>query len=276
MNEYHAVDVDAIVKKYIDDWNQQDVAGLLELMHPGAAYHDAFWAETCVGRELAQYFQDAMDEEPFWYEQVGDTISTRSGVVFRYAAYRCSELRNGEPDYYGAEVLVLKDGKILTVTDIYCSGDSANLEEVADLAERRHGLPSYTKGGLGALKTSRIKEGLAVSFEEEKVHLDPNITMTQLADRIGCTVDQLSTVIENHFRSGFSEFIDTQRIEYAKGLLEDDPDCSRVLDLVSSSAGFASTSEFTKRFLDIVGVTPEEFCRQEPQEKINQEGSSLH
>ena len=276
MNENQSVDVDTIVRKYIDAWNEQDVPGLLELMHPGAAYHDAFWAETCVGRELARYFRDAMDEEAFRYEQIGDTISTKSGVVFRYAAYECSESRNGEPEHYGAEVLVLKDGKILTVTDIYCSGDSANLVEVADLAERRHGLPSYTKSGLGALKTSRIKDGLSASFGEEKVHLDPNITMSQLANRIGCTLDQLSIVIKNYFQSEFSELIDAHRIEYAKELLENDPDCLRVLDLVSSSAGFASTSEFSKRFLDIVGVTPEEFCRQQSRQNLSRKGFSLH
>lgn len=275
MNEGHSVDVDMIVRKYIDAWNEQNVPRLLELMHPGAAYHDAFWAETCVGRELAQYFRDAMDEEAFWYEQIGDTISTKSGVVFRYAAYGCSESRNGEPEHYGAEILVLKDGKILTVTDIYCSADSANLVEVADLAERRHGLPSYTNSGLGALKTSRIKEGLAASFGEEKVHLDPNITMSQLANRIGCTLDQLSIVIKDYFQSEFSELIDAHRIEYAKGLLENDPDCWRVVDVVSNSAGFASASEFSKRFAEIVGVTPEVFCRQQQKKYISQEGSSL-
>ncbi len=270
------MDLDTFVKSYIDAWNRRDVAGLLELMHPGAAYHDAFWAETCVGRELEQYFQDAMDEEAFWYEQVGDTIITGSGVVFRYAAYHDRESTNGEPTHTGAEILVLTDGKILTVTDIYCSADPANLEEVADLAERRHGLPSYTKSGLGALKTSRIKDALTSSFKEEQVHLDPDITMAQLANRIGCTLDQLSIVVKSYFQSEFSELIDAHRIEYAKGLLENDPECWRVLDSVAGSSGFASTRQFTKRFVDIVGVTPEEFCRQRHQNDRSQKGPSLH
>ena len=59
------MDIDELVEKYINAWNRSDVSGLLDLMHPGAAYHDAFWAETCVGRDLALYFRDAMEEEPF-------------------------------------------------------------------------------------------------------------------------------------------------------------------------------------------------------------------
>ena len=270
------MDVDAIVTQYIDAWNRQDVAGLLELMHPGAAYYDAFWAETCVGRDLAQYLQDAMDEEPFWYEQIGNAIRTKSGVVFRYGAYQSSDLTNGEADHFGAEILVLVDGRILTVTDIYCSADSANLEEVAELAERRHGLPSHTKSGLGALKAARIKDGLSISFDKDHAYLDPSITMSALADKLGCTTEQLSIVIENQFKSEFSELLDAQRIEHAKGLLQNDPDFRRVLDRVSSSTGFLSTKEFSERFFEIVGVTPEDFCRQQQKENISREGSSLH
>ena len=270
------MDVDAIVKKYIDAWNQRDVAGILELMHAGAAYYDAVWAETCVGRELAQYLQDAMDEESFWYEQIGDAIRTERGVVFRYGAYQSSELTNGEAEHYGAEILVLTDGKILTVTDIYCSADSAYLEEVAKLAELRHGLPSHTKSGLGALKAARIKDALSISFDRDHAYLDPDITMSALADKIGCTLEQLSIVIENQFHSEFSALLDAQRIEHAKGLLQNDPDCWRVLDRVSSSTGFLSTKEFSERFVEIVGVTPEDFCRQQQKEYISREGSSLH
>lgn len=270
------MNTEEIVKKYIDAWNQQDVPGLLELMHPGAAYYDAFWAETCVGCDLAQYFQDAMHEEPYWYEQIGDTISTERGVAFRYCAHQGSGLRKGEPEHYGAEILVLQDGKILTVTDIYCSANSACLKEVAQLAERRHGLPSHTKNGLGALKKAQIKDGLSSSIEEDKVHLNPNITMSELAEKIGCTLDQLSIVIESQFQSDFGKFLDIQRIEYAKALLERDPDCWRVRDRASSFAGFTSAKKFSKRFVDIVGVTPEDFCRQPQQRKKSQEGSGLH
>ncbi len=269
------MDVDAIVKKYIDAWNKREVAGLLELMHPGAAYYDAFWAETCVGRDLAQYFQDAMDEESFWYEQIGSAIKTKRGVVFRYGAYQSAELTNGEAEHYGAEILVLTDGKILTVTDIYCSADSAYLEEVAELAERRHGLPSHTNSGLGALKAARIKDGLSISFKKDHVYLDPNITMSALADKLGCTIEQLSIVIENQFHAEFRDLLDAQRIDHAKGLLQNDPDGWRALDLVSSSAGFRSTKEFIERFAEIVGVTPKQFCRQQQMTHISQEDSSL-
>lgn len=270
------MDMDELVKKYVNAWNQFDVPGLLDLMHPGAAFYDAFWAETCVGCDLALYFRDAMEEEPFWFEVIGDTIPTENGVVFRFSAHHRSGSTMGEPVHFGAEILNVREGKILTVTSIYCSAEQSQLREVAELATQRHGLSSHTDSGLGALKKARIKDGLSVSFEEDKVYLDPDITMSQLADKIGCTLDQLSIVIENQFESDFKELLDAQRIEHAKGLLEIDPDCWPVLSRAASLAGFKSTTEFSRRFADIVGVTPVEFCDQQRQLKVPQDHSRLH
>ena len=253
--------MDGLVEKYIDAWNRLDVPGLLDLMHPGAAYYDAFWAETCLGRDLALYFQDAMKEEPFWYERIGDTIRTENGVTFRYSAHLLSGSTVGEPVHVGAEILNVRNGKILTVTDIYCSSDESQLEEVAKLATHRHGLPRHVNSGLGALKMARIRANLSVSLEEDKAYLDPDITMSQLAEKIGCKLDQLAIVIEKEFGTSAGEFLDTQRVEYSRELLQVIPDDSDALERVAMSSGFQSVTEFSKKFAEIVGVTPKDYCR---------------
>jgi len=270
------VNIDELVTKYIDAWNQRDVPGLLDLMHPGAAYYDAFWAETCVGRDLAQYFQDAMEEEPFWYSRVGDTITTENGVVFRYSAHQVAGSKIGEPIHFGAEILHVQNDKILTVTDIYCSSEEENLREVAELAVRRHGLPHHANSGFGALKMARIKAGLAVRLEEERDDLDPNITMSQLADRIGCTLSQLSVVIENQFGLGASDFLNVRRVNFSRELLRNLTEGTVNLEKVAASAGFRSVREFSKIFADTVGVTPEEFVSQQQQNDLSRDNSSLH
>jgi AraC-like DNA-binding protein len=244
-------------------------------MHAGAAYYDAFWMETCVGHNLKQYFQDAMDDEPFWYLQIGETIKTRNGVVFRYSAHCSADSIAGEPLYYGAEILEILDNKILTVTDMYCSPDRSNLIEIAELASKRHGLTSFANSGLGALKAARIKANLSVKNDKEQFYRDPDITISRLAEEIGCTLQQLSAVLESQFGASFGAFVDTRRVEYAKELLQHSSDDPDILEKVATSAGFRSLVEFRRTFGKVVGVTPATFFRQQQQKKLSDKDSSL-
>lgn len=257
-----------IVKHYVDAWNQRDVAGLLDQMHPGAAYYDAFWMETCVGNGLAQYLRDAMDEERFWYVQIGEVIVTENGVVLRYSAHDLDGSEIGDRLHYGAEILNIVDGKILTVTDMYCSSNRIDLLEVAKLAARRHGLTTTVNSGLGALKKARIKAGLSLSMHEDKIHLDPDLTIAQLAETVGCTLDQLRIVIESQFGADIVDFLDIRRVEYAKELLENNLDDPDIVEKVSSSVGFRSARQFRDKFADVVGVTPMVFCLKQKQKNL--------
>ncbi len=265
-----------IVKRYVDAWNQQDVSSLLDLMHAGAAYHDAFWMETCVGPDLAQYFRDTMQEEPFWYEQVGELIAEEQTVVFRYRALSRRGSGTGRQLYFGAEILNILDGKILTVTDVYCSPNRSDLKELAELAARRHGLATHVNYGLSAMKSARIKAGLLDSIEHEKAYLDPGVTIAELAAAIGCTIDQLQIVIERQFGSDFCELLDAKRVEYARELLERSPNDSNAVERAASSAGFKSVREFREKFAEIVGVTPTDFCARQRHQKDTEDNPRRH
>lgn len=270
------MDTDELVRKYIDAWNQLDVSALLELMHSGAAYYDAFWAESCVGRDLRQYFQDAVDEDPAWYEQVGDTIPTDSGVAFRYSAHQRTGSGISKPILYGAEILSIEAGKILTVTDIYCSPNPEDLQEVATLMSARHGLTNHVDSGLGALKEARIKAGLSASIQKEKIYLDPDISLSQLADKVGCTLQQLVAVIEHQFGSNLGNVLDVPRVEHAKGLLQLCGDSSTTMEHIATSSGFASVVEFERKFSEIVGVDPMEYRSRKQDSNHSNGNNQIH
>lgn len=208
-----------ISERYLAAWNRRDVAELLACMHKGAAYYDAFWMESCVGRELPQYFQDSFDEEPYRYEQLGDTIDTETGVVFRYSAHDRQDSNFVKPFFFGAEVLTLRDGLILTVSDFYCDPNRSNLVELARLASKRHGLPNHTKSGLGAKKALRLRQSLSSLLERAEVDSSSPLTASQLADQIGCTVSQLLTVIDAEYGTHFEEILDRNRTIYARDVL---------------------------------------------------------
>lgn len=267
---------DQLVRKYIDAWNRQNVAAVLDLMHPGAAYYDGFWMESCVGRDLEQYFQDSMKEEPFWYEKVGETIITDNGVAYRYSVHQPTASDIGDPIFFGAELLSIEHGKILTVTDLYCSPNVSQLKEIALLAANRHGLTRHANAGFGALKAARIKANLISSLVDEKVYLDPEITLSQLARKVGCTLDQLALTVKSHLGLDLEQLLDSRRIEHAKSLLTTTANGPEHLARVAAASGFASLRAFSAKFVEFVGVAPADYRRKVLPEYNSNADTRLH
>ncbi len=145
------MNLDKLVEQYVSAWNRKDTDDLLALMHEGVAYYNAFWMESSVGQDVTQYLRDRLDEEKYWYQQVGGVIVCDDGVAYRYNAHELKDAAIGRALFNGAEVLNIRDGKIITVTDIYCDPDPTALKEVAKLTARRHGLPKYVTSGLRAV-----------------------------------------------------------------------------------------------------------------------------
>lgn len=260
---------DQIIARYIDAWNRMDVDALLELMHPGAAYYDAFWMETCVGRNLRRYFRDTMNEEPYRFAQTGPSVRTDHGVAFRYSAYDRSGAETDVPIFQGAEVLTIVDDKILTITDVYCSPMESDLLELAAQTANRHGLARHLNDGLGALKESRIRTDLSESINDTRCYLDPAMTMSSLAELVGCPVDQLVAVIEKHFDITARDFIDYQRVQHAKEVLGNNADDPAILEKIESLAGFRSRQDFIRQFTALEGMTPVAFLQKKKRSRRN-------
>ncbi len=251
------MDKESLVEKYIAAWSRQSVTDLLALFHPGAAYYDAFWMETCVGKDLPKYFQDSFDEESEIFERVGDIIVTAHGVVFRYAAFTCP--KGAEPTYYGADVLTILRNKILTVSDHYCDPSRASLLELADLAASRHGQPSHTKGGVSAFKTALIKAELKKAIDVEKCFVDSTLNDVKLAELLDCSNDHLSQLIRRDYGTDIDSYLRQKRVEFAGELLLDKSSNAESIDGIAAAAGFRSAEEFRASFATETGMTPREF-----------------
>lgn len=211
--------LDELVRRYLDAWNRGDVAAILDLLHRGAAYYDALWMETCVGRHLARYMQEVLDEDEYRYEILGDPIVIDDGVIIRYAAFDRDDSETGQKRFEGAEVLTVRDGKILTISDYYCDPDPIVLKEVGKLAVLRHGLPSYVSAGHGAYKNVLVKNRLLEVISSSKISHDPELTVVDLAEQLGCTVDHLLTLVNAEFGTDIEEYVNRPGSTYAADLL---------------------------------------------------------
>ena len=94
----------------------------------------------------------------------------------------------------------------------------------------------------------------------EEAFLDPGLTLPRLAERVGCSVNHLSQVINAGYGVSFFDFLGRYRIGRAKRMLKEADDRAAVLK-VAFSVGFNSNSAFYSAFKKRVGMTPAEFRR---------------
>jgi AraC-like DNA-binding protein len=255
------MDVERLVDDYIKAWNRQDIAGLLQLMDKRTTYYDAYWMEYCVGRYLPRYLQHSFEEQSYSYKRIGDVLMVDDSAVYRYTAHEVTDSNIGPALFNGAEVLTFRDNKIVTVSDYYCNPDPTALEEVARLAVKRHGETRHAQSGLGALTASRFRGLLSdiMGQDQDQVYLNANLTQSQLASRVGCSVSQLSEIIDNEYGTNFHNFVDQHRARHARTLLlepSEDPD---FIDQVAVQSGFRSIESFNSKFRMLFGESPVDF-----------------
>jgi AraC-like DNA-binding protein len=104
-----------------------------------------------------------------------------------------------------------------------------------------------------------IAEKLVSLMNNEKVFKDMDVSLSDLAERIGVTRNQLSYVINTHFKENFCDFINRYRVEEVKRIL-DQPDGNKFNVLnVGMDAGFSSKTAFNVNFKQLTGMSPTEY-----------------
>jgi AraC-like DNA-binding protein len=98
-------------------------------------------------------------------------------------------------------------------------------------------------------------------MEEEKIYLQPDLTLPQLASALSCSVNHVSQAINAGFGMSFFDYLNQLRVREATRLLQTgDGDTPTVLN-VALQVGFNSTSTFYVAFKKVTGKTPAEFRR---------------
>jgi AraC-like DNA-binding protein len=95
-------------------------------------------------------------------------------------------------------------------------------------------------------------------LEKDKLYLNPELTIKDLADHIETTVKALSQVINQNFNKKFYDFINSYRCNEVKVILLNSSEKMTVIEAMYQS-GFNSKSSFNKEFKKLTGQTPTEF-----------------
>lgn len=254
-------DIDELIARYLDAWERADVPALMKLLHPQASYFDAFWVELCSGRDLGKYFAENFATETRRYVVTEEPIVTADGFIIRYHAFKKHDSDGKEPIFNGAEIVELRDGLIVSISDIYCDPEPQELIELAGILRNNQGDTHIAEIGLSARVSARIKRRLTELAENSTIYRDPLLTVTMLADRIGCTVMHLFHVLEVEKGTTFQKFVNERRVRHSTTLLSsaviDDADIERTAE----ECGFESADDYREAFRLTFSMSPEDYAR---------------
>ena len=105
---------------------------------------------------------------------------------------------------------------------------------------------------------------LAVKLEQkmsqDKLYLNPKLTITDVATAIGTNKTYLSDYLNNTLNTSFFDYINTFRINEACRIIEMMPERGRKsMSVVAQKSGFNSLSSFHRYFVKLKGISPKSY-----------------
>lgn len=101
-----------------------------------------------------------------------------------------------------------------------------------------------------------IEQRLRTAMERDEAWREADLTLADLAERVGTTTHKLSAVLNSRVEQSFYDFVNGYRVREVQRLLRLPETASHTLLTMAMNAGFASKSTFNAVFRRQVGMTP--------------------
>ena len=110
-------------------------------------------------------------------------------------------------------------------------------------------------------EASKLEKALLYQLETEKIYLNPELTLRDLADKVGSTEKKLSYLINQNLKTNYYELINTYRVEKFKTEVAKSENKSLSLVGLALNCGFPSKSSFYRAFKSKVAMSPSEYVK---------------
>ena len=117
----------------------------------------------------------------------------------------------------------------------------------------------YTRAALPADIAQHLKAALEQAMHSDKPFLENDLTLADLAKRIGATPHQMSQLLSQHLGETFFDFVNRHRVEAVKATLARPQNAARPLLEIALECGFGSKSTFNDTFRKATGMSPSEY-----------------
>jgi len=106
-----------------------------------------------------------------------------------------------------------------------------------------------------------FSESLESVMKEDKLFIDSELSLKQLAVQIGLHPNKLSWLLNNHFGKNFNDFINAYRLEYFKQIAMKEENKNITLLGLAYDSGFNSKTVFNTFFKKETGITPKQWVK---------------
>jgi len=245
----------AFVASYLEAWNQRDPDAVAGHLCRDGRYIDVPQQQQLTRSDLVDHLVAYFSTAAHRYELVGDVLANNNTVAFQYRVVP-RDPRSGSACWSGAEFIDLLGDVALHINDYYRLPTTAGSTRTSS---RR-----YAKSGLSDTGMTELLAALQQAMDEQRLFLDPDLSLPRLAEILGCSVNHLSQAINAGHAMSFFDFVNQYRVaEAARLLREENCRFPAILD-VALSVGFNSTSTFYTAFKKSTGQTPARYRRQQP------------
>ncbi|MEA4985320.1 hypothetical protein SDC9_42887 [bioreactor metagenome] len=106
---------------------------------------------------------------------------------------------------------------------------------------------------------NQVKKNLIKLLEEDKIYANPELRISDVTFLLNTNRTYVSKVINEEFKTNFSDLINSYRIAYSKEMLSDVSIKSLTLSQIAENAGFSNNSTFYRIFKEKEGISPGDY-----------------
>ena len=105
-------------------------------------------------------------------------------------------------------------------------------------------------------------------MKDESYYLCPNITLHEVANKVGCCRTYISSYINNELGCTFSDYVNRMRIAHAQELIlrYDRSNDESKLSVIALEVGFTNEQSFYRNFRKFTGMTPNAWLKKQRRE----------
>lgn len=140
-------------------------------------------------------------------------------------------------------------------TELFTDTGSTTVAEQAEAADTA----KYQRSALGEEQAQRIAAKAQQAVYQQKLYLDPALTLYKLAAHIGVSAQYLSQTLNQTLQQSFYDYINDARIAAAKQQLQH---TNHSVLSIAMAVGFNARSSFYKAFKASTGLTPAQYRTQ--------------
>lgn len=120
----------------------------------------------------------------------------------------------------------------------------------------------YEKSRISAGEMTTIHQNLSALMQKEKLFKEPELSLSEIAQKLDVHPNTLSQVINSLEQKNFYEYINLQRIEEFKQLVMLPGNQKYTLLSLAFECGFNSKTSFNRNFKKATGLSPSEYLKQ--------------